>query len=398
MSIKILAIGDLANNFVILRKYVTSSEIHIINFPWDTNSKLTDSKDVEFFNSLKTKEQIDKIDSIKNNFDFAIVNTWTGAALAYITGLDYIMYFVGSALRVPPFIKNPKLDYLTKPLPSHNIFERIFYRKVLENAVFCVANAPDLFSILKKYRSTGIHQIGIPVDTQMFNENVKPLKRKKTKFTFLSPQRIGLAKGIDIIWKAIELTKTDFEVLQVEWFLGQRTNEEKNVNKKLIQNIPKKVKLIPIFKREDIPKAYAFVDAVIGQMKNGLGAAVEREAVFCMKPVLQYANPEIKFKIGNNEVSSPFLPHSNNPEVIAELIDKIVTSKEFRENLVDQEFNFVKAVADPIVISAQWEKLFSNAIKIKQKCKRSKFQLKIRLYYFLFANKLYFRKIKNRFF
>ena len=87
----------------------------------------------------------------------------------------------------------------------------------------------------------------------MFNENVKPLKRKKTKFTFLSPQRIGLAKGIDIIWKAIELTKTDFEVLQVEWFLGQRTNEEKNVNKKLIQNIPKKVKLIPIFKREDIP-------------------------------------------------------------------------------------------------------------------------------------------------
>ena len=150
MSIKILAIGDLANNFVILRKYVAKSEIHIINFPWGTASKLTDSRDVEFFDSLKTKEQIDKINSIKNNFDLAIVNTWTGAALAYITGLDYIMYFVGSALRVPPFNKNPKLDYLTKPLPSRNTFERGFYRKVLENAVFCVANAHDLFSILKK--------------------------------------------------------------------------------------------------------------------------------------------------------------------------------------------------------------------------------------------------------
>ena len=55
-------------------------------------------------------------------FDFAIVNTWAGARLAYLTGLDYFIYFVGSALRVPPFIKNPKLDYLTKPLPSHNIF------------------------------------------------------------------------------------------------------------------------------------------------------------------------------------------------------------------------------------------------------------------------------------
>ncbi len=399
MSIKILAIGDLANNFVILRKYVTSSEIHIINFPWDTNSKLTDSKDVEFFNSLKTKEQIDKIDSIKNNFDFAIVNTWTGAALAYMTGLDYIMYFVGSALRVPPFIKNPKLDYLTKPLPSRNTFERGFYRKVLENAVFCVANAPDLFSILKKYRSTGIHQIGIPVDTQMFNENVKPLKRKKTKFTFLSPQRIGLAKGIDIIWKAIELTKTDFEVLQVEWFLGQRTNEEKNVNKKLIQNIPKKVKLIPIFKREDIPKAYAFVDAVIGQMKNGLGAAVEREAVFCMKPVLQYANPEIKFKIGNNEVSSPFLPHSNDPKVLSQLIDRIVESESFRKQLMEQEYDFIKQIADPVKIGQKWDDLFVNYMKNERKTKTaSSFQIKLRQKEFLFANRLYFRKIKNRFF
>ena len=75
----------------------------------------------------------------------------------------------------------------------------------------------------------------------MFNENVIPLKREKTKFTFVSPQRIGLAKGIDIIWKAIELTKSDFEVLQVEWFLGQRTDEERNINRKLIENIPKKI-------------------------------------------------------------------------------------------------------------------------------------------------------------
>ena len=42
----------------------------------------------------------------------------------------------------------------------------------------------------------------------------------------------------------------------------------------------------------------------------------------------------------------------------------MITFQEFRENLVDQEFNFVKAVADPIVISAQWEKLFSNAITL----------------------------------
>ena len=52
MPRKILAIGDLANNFVILRKYIKNYDIHVINFPWDTASKLTESKDVEFFNSL----------------------------------------------------------------------------------------------------------------------------------------------------------------------------------------------------------------------------------------------------------------------------------------------------------------------------------------------------------
>ena len=118
MTIKILAIGDLANNFVILRKYVKHSQIHIINFPWDTASKLTDSKDVEFFDSLKIKDQIEKINEIKDDYDLIIVNTWAGARLAYLTGLDYIIYFVGSALRVPPFIKNPRLEYLKNPLPS----------------------------------------------------------------------------------------------------------------------------------------------------------------------------------------------------------------------------------------------------------------------------------------
>ena len=83
-------------------------------------------------------------------------------------------------------------------------------------------------------------------------------------------------------------------------------------------------------------------------MKNGLGATIEREAAYCRIPVLQYADPKIKFNTGDKISNSPFLPHSNDPEVVAELIDKIVTSKEFRENLVDQEFNFVKAVADPV--------------------------------------------------
>jgi len=394
MAIKVLAIGDLANGFVDLSKIVKNAEIHVINFQWDTASRLTESKEVEFFKSLKISEQVKKINSMKDDYDLAIVNTWAGARLAYLTGMRYIMIFVGSALRVPLFIKNPTLNYLKKPLPSLNFLERRFYRDVLNGAIFCGTNENDLYEILKKYRKKDIFLIRNALDFDRFNENVIPIDWKKEKFVFFSPQRIGLAKGIDIIWKAIELTKTDFQVLQVEWFLGQRTEEEREKNKNLVLNKPTKVKLIPVIKREEIPNVFAFVDGVIGQMRNGLGANVEKEAAMCKKPVIQYADPKYKFKIGNEEKISPFLPQSNDPQVIADLIDKIVSSEEFRDELIEKEYSFVKKIADPDVIAQQWEELFFK-IKTTENRKKSELQLKFRVLNFLIVNRLYTKKVRK---
>lgn len=389
---KILAIGDLANTFSILKKFTRDYEIYLINFPWDTASRKTEYGDAELFDSLKIRDQVKKVNSMKHKYEFVIANTWPGARIAYLCGLEYILFFVGSAIRVPPFKKNPKLSYLKKSLPSLNIFERKFYKKILDNAVYCGANADDLLEELKKYRTNNIFKIGIPVDTEFFHPEIKPLKIKNNEFTFLSPQRIGLAKGIDILWKAIELTKTNFEVIQVEWFLGQRTAEEREINENLIKNKPKKVRLIPVFNRNDIPKVYAGVDAIFGQLKNGLGATVEREAAMCKKPVIQYADPKFTFEIDGEEVISPFLPHSNEPEIIAKLIDKIVDSKQFREDLCEKEYNFVKKIANPIMIAKQWEDLFHKMKDNKQYSKRSSFRLKLRLLYFLIINQLYFKK------
>ena len=396
MVFKVLAIGDLAYGFVDLRKYVKNSKIDIINFPWDTASKLTESKDVEFFKSLNMEEQIEKINSIKDEFDFAKVNTWAGARLAYLTGMEYILFFVGSALRVPPFIKNPKLDYLDKPLPSLNFFERGFYRDILNSAIMCGANDNELYNILQKYRKEDIFLIRNLVDIERFDDNISPIDWKKTKFTFVSFQRIGLAKGIDLIWKAIELTKSDFEVLQVEWFLGQRTDEERRKNKNLIENRPSKVRLIPVIKREDMPKIYSFADGVIGQMKNGMSGNIEREAALCKKPIIQYADAKIKYEKNGEDIKSPFLPETNNPEDIDKVLDQIVISKEFREELALNEYNFVKNIFNPEHITQEWEKKFASIKKINPKNKKTKFQLKMRLFIFLIINKLYIKKIKDR--
>ncbi|MGI0009814.1 MAG: hypothetical protein ACREAE_00245 [Nitrosopumilaceae archaeon] len=397
MSIRVLAIGDIANNFAVLRKFVQKSEIRLIAFPRDGAGIMTYADNMEFFDSFKTSKHVKKINEIKEEFDICLT-TWAGARVAYLADLKYIMYFVGNDIRTPPFIKNPMETYLQQPLPSFNFLERLFYRNILENAIACVACGEELFTHLKKYRKDAIRIDRNPVDTSIFNEYVKPLDLKKTKFTFFSPQRIGLAKGHDIIWNALSLCKSDFEVIQVEWF-DERTAEEQKIKKHLLETKPPQVKLIPLIKREDMPKYYVVADAILGQMGPvGTNGGIEREAVFCKRSVLHYADPKIKYIIDGKEMAAPFLPNSREPEKLAELIDKVVESKEFREKLLEEEYEFVKELADPYKAGTELDELFEDLFKKHKSIKRnsSVIKIKFRLMYFLIINRLYLKKIKNK--
>ena len=62
-----------------------------------------------------------------------------------------------------------------------------------------------------KFRNDAIRISGSIEDTTIFNVNVKPVERKKEKFTFLSPARMGLQKGTDKIWEALKFCETDKE-------------------------------------------------------------------------------------------------------------------------------------------------------------------------------------------
>ena len=399
LTIRILAISDLANNVIILRKYVKKAKIHLINFPWEGEGASIDvTEDVEFFNSLKTADQVKRINEIKENFDLCIVVSPAGARIAYLADLNYVWYFVGDAIRAPMFIKNVTDNLVLKqPYYNLNFLERRFYKSVYGNAIACIAWGEELFNHLKKYRKDGIRMDRMGVDTIIFNENVIPVERKKEKFTFFSPQRIGLPKGYDIIWKALSLCKSDFEILQVNWY-DKKTPEEQKNSQILLATMPKQVKLIPMMKREDLAKYYAFADAVIGQMRIGIGAAVEREAALCKKPVLQYSNPDMKYIINGKEISEPFLPKSQEPKELANLIDKIVESKEFRDNLAEEEYNFVRELADPHKAAMEWDDLFETLFKKYGTIKRnsSPIRIKFRILFFQFANRLYFNKIKNK--
>lgn len=374
---KILIIGDIADNMVILKKN-SKHEIHIFNFPRKQAELFTLSTEgVEFFDSLSVLNQVKKINQIKNGFDICLVLSWASARIAYLAGLNYSMYFVGGDITTPPFIKNSKSSYLKNSVHEKKFFERWFYKEVFKTARYCIAPTEEYYKPLKKFRKDAIRMDRIFVDTTLFNENVISLEQKKEKFTFFAPQKIGLEKGYDIIWEALKTTESDFDVLQVKWFT-ERNEEEKKFNQALLKNMPKQVKLIPLINRYDMPKYYAFSDAILGQMRSGIQGGIERDAAFCKKPILCYTDPSKPIIIDSEEIIPPFLPTSRDPKELAMLIDKVVNSKEFRDELAIKENIWAKQAYEPEKVSENWDEIFIKIQKEFPSINR-KLDIKIRI-------------------
>ena len=396
MTIKVLAIGDVGNILQTIKKFTKKSEIYIINFHKDGTGIYTYADDVETFPNYKVSEHVKRINEIKDNFDICIT-MGTGERIAYLADLNYIAYYVGRDIDAPRFIKNSREEWFNEPLHTLNIFERWFYKNAFKNAIAHIAGI-WVFEHLKKYTKNGIKLDMAPVDTTIFNSDVKPIEKEKKKFTFFSPQRIGIPKGTDLIWNALSYCKSDFEIIQVNWF-DVSTKEELRIKDELLKTKPPQVTLVPMIHREDMPRYYTFADAVLGSMRIGTYAATELDATMCKKPVILYTNPQMKLIANGKEIKSPFLPTCNEPKVIAEIIDKVVTSSDFRNKLVEEQYKFVKEIADPEKVAAWWDSFFEEiAQKHKSIRKNSSLvRVKLRLWYFLIANRLYFTKFKKLF-
>ena len=391
MVINILAIGDVGNILATLRKF-TKTKIHIINSPKDDAGLFTYDASYELFENYKVQDQVKKINEIKNNFDFCIT-MGAGERIAYLADLNYISLYVGRDIDAPRFIKNPTEEYFTEPIHTLNFLERRFYRRAFDSAIAHIGGRwllPDL----KKYSKNYIRLDRVIIDPTLFNDTIKPIDKKKEKFTFFCPQRLGLGKGTDILWEAIKYCKTDFDIIQVDW-RGVSQDQDKKTSLKLRESRPKQVKLIPMIKRNEITKYYAWADAVIGNLRMGYFENIELEAIFCKKPVISYVNKSIQYILENKQLESQFLPTSNEPKEIAKVIDKVVESKQFRDDLLKREREFVLEIANAEKIAKWWDSLFEQmATKHKSIHKNSsKFALKFNLILFLIGNRLYTKKI-----
>jgi len=395
---KILAIGDTADNVHILQKFSKKSKIHLINFPRKQAALKTQSGETEFFDSLLISKQVKKIKQIKNNYDLCLVVSWAAARIAYLAGINYIMFFVGGDITTPPFVKNPTLPYAKEPTHNFNFFERYFYKKVFNTSRLCITATDAYYNALKKHRKDAIRIDKVPVDTTLFNPNIKPINQSKKKFTFLSAQRIGKEKGIEKIWKAISLCKSNFEILQIEWFI-EKTNEEKKFKQEILETIPTQVKLIPLIERKELGKYFMFADAILGNMRSGFPQGIERDAAYCKRPVIAYCDVNQPMVVDGEKIIPPFLPDTDNPKRIAEIIDKIVLDEKFRNELAEKEYEYIKKISDPNIVIDEWENVFSRVIK-KYKIIDRKYSQKILIIENFISNLLekfiYVRKMKQK--
>ena len=388
-----LAIGDIGSIVRTIRKYVKKSEIRMINYPQDGAGVFTAPDDVELFKTWKVQEHVKKINEIKDGFDICL--TTASERIAYLADLNYIAYYLGRDIDVPRFEKNSAESWQTEPIFKLNFLERAFYWNAFKNAVAHVAGMWQ-YEYLAKYTKTGINSARIPIDIDEFNPDVNPIDRKKTKFTFFSPMRMERGKGTDLLWNAIKLCKSDFEILAVDWF-GETTEEERQFKRKLIDEMPPQIKLIPPIKRSEIARFYTFADAVIANLFIGTFELVGLESVMCGTPVIQYTDHKRKIIVDGKEIKSQFLPFSNDPKSIANVIDKVVESKEFREKLFRDEYEFVNKIADPVKCAEWWDELFADLAKKHKSIRKnsSPLRVKLRMISFLIANRLYASKIKK---
>ncbi|RZD48633.1 MAG: hypothetical protein CXT78_01010 [Thaumarchaeota archaeon] len=395
---KVLAIGDTADNIYTLQKFAKNFSIYLINFPRKQAGIKTLSDEVEFFDSLLIHKQVKKIEEIKEEYDICLVMSWAGARVAYLAGINYIMYFVGGDIMTPPFLKNAKLSYAQEASTNLNFFERGFYKKVFDTAIACITLTDEYFDQLKRFRNDAVRLDMIAVDTTFFNPTIEAAKLDKPRFTFLSAQRIGLEKGFDVIWKALELTKSDFRILQVEWFI-ENTSEEKKFKKKLLKTKPEQVEFIPLIKRSELGSYFKYADAVLGQMRTGAQGGIERDAAYCKKPVVSYCDKKQVMTIEKEKIIPPFLPNSNDPVIIAEFLDRIVEDRQFREELAENEYEYIQKLSNPEFVVKEWEKIFKKYVKINRGINRKTNNLKLKFEKILAENLekiIYKRKMRRR--
>lgn len=339
-KLRILLVHDSASFAFILQKNFPG---HVDTIYFSAHEVISQVKNPLFFVRNGIASQINQIKDLAKRYDIFLCYGWPAAAICYLAGVNYGMVFFDSYI-------DPEYRIRKKVSRIKELILQDIYKEVIKKATFTVAGLPSDGEILKKYR-TDVKIIFQLIDKDMFHPNVEKIDLKQEKFTFFSPQRIDPGKGHLIMWDAIRLTKSDFVVLQTDWGSGE-------YYEKVIATKPDKVKIIPKVKRENMANYFVSVDALLGQISPSSVGSIERESALCNTPAFCYAPDSFS-------ENDPMYKESREPSEIAKYVDRIVTDKNFRDELREKQHKWVIDVFDNEKTIKQWKQVFEEAINKK---------------------------------
>lgn len=368
-ELKILLVHDSSSFAFLLQKFFPG-QIDAIYF--SSHDAISQVKNPLFFVKGGIESQIKQIKKLAKDYDVLLCYGWPAAAICYLAEVNYGMVFFDSYI-------DPEYRIRKKVSPIKKLILQDIYKNALENASFTVAGLPHDAEILRKYRKDTkiIFQL---IDEEMFHPNVKKIDLQQEKFVFFSPQRIDPDKRQHIMWDAIHLTKSDFIVLQTDWGKGEYYD-------KVISTKPDKVKIIPKIKRENMVNYFVSVDALLGQISKTSVGSTEREAALCNIPVFCYAPDSFS-------ENDPMYKESLEPKKIAEYIDKMVSNKEFRDELKKIQNEWVKKTFNNKNGIQQWVEVFQKAI-INKKTYKIKFHHRIMINIISLFEKIIHRDVSS---
>ena len=345
-DLKVLILNDFASVGATMSKIIPNVDMCYFS----KDKILTAGKNPIYFKSNDMLFQLDEFERIGNKYDIVICFGWTAATICYITNTDYIPY-------INDYLIDPEDRFGSERVSGiKKWFRNKLYNDVLINANAIVSGHRYYTNKLKKYRKDHIEEIFNPVDFDMFN--MKPLSTtrsciKKKRFTFLSPTRIEKWKGTDILWDAIEETKSDFDVLQVDWGYDE-------FYRNLMKRVPKKVKIIDKINHNELSDYYKSSDAVMGDIEKAYPPTIEKEAVACGVPVFH------SDEMGYTD-NDPFYQGPRDPKQIAKYIDRMVTDDKFRKDLQIKQYKWLHQIINYQKQLQQWNGVFETAKAKKRK-------------------------------
>jgi glycosyltransferase involved in cell wall biosynthesis len=270
----------------------------------------------------------------------------------------------------PLYVRRPKIAFIHEvageiwdymyPFPINIVgktlekFSFTLYRSIL---FWTVSNSTKEELIQNGISATKIHILQNPLTNTVLSAEPK----KEQYLTLLFVSRIVRMKGIEDVIKALFIIKKHNKHVSL-WIIGEGESTYMNQLKKLIQklNLEQQVQFFgKVSEKEKLSRMQRAHLLVHASKKEGWGLVV-LESASQGTPAVVYNVAGLRDSVINNVTG--IIVHENTPEVLAEMIIKLLQDKKLYHTLQQQGLDFAKSLTKEKAIEQSLQ-LLQAAVK-----------------------------------